>query len=308
MMISTVDFDFEDEEWTEDEEEYTDNVVKDPDFTIRTTSTLLGRDVETYGVITPGEEVFDHDMQGGEEDDDDNIEFPDEVKVNHSGDIKDEQCFIVYKKNLLQLVTFLLHLPEEMKCREPECTSTVRLGPDPVTKSVGSGMVLKWYCSDGHLLWRWCSQPTFKYGLQGGDFMLSSSLLLSGNNYSKISLMFKFMNLGCVCDSTFRKIQLQYCVPVIDRFWKRQLNALIPEMKRRNSVVLLGDGRMDSPGHSAQYCTYTVMDEKTRAIVALEVVDKRETERKSAIMEKKGFEKAMDSLLEADVPVRGGVH
>jgi hypothetical protein len=50
------------------------------------------------------------------------------------------------------------------------------------------------------------------------------------------------------------------------------------------------------------------MDEKTRAIVALEVVDKRETERKSAIMEKKGFEKAMDSLLEADVPVRGGVH
>ena len=61
---------------------------------------------------------------------------------------------------------------------------------------------------------------------------------------------------------------------------------------------------MDSPGHSAQYCTYTVMDEKTRAIVALEVVDKRETERKSAIMEKKGFEKAMDSLLEADVPVK----
>ena len=69
----------------------------------------MGRDVETYGVITPGEEVFDHDMQGGEEDDDDNIEFPDEVKVNHSGDIKDEQCFIVYKKNLLQLVTFLLN-------------------------------------------------------------------------------------------------------------------------------------------------------------------------------------------------------
>ncbi|XP_056450720.1 uncharacterized protein LOC130385960 [Gadus chalcogrammus] len=66
----------------------------------QTTSTLLGRDVEN-GVITPGEEVFDHDMQGGEEDDDDNIEFPDEVKVNHSRDIKVEQCFIVYKKTLL---------------------------------------------------------------------------------------------------------------------------------------------------------------------------------------------------------------
>ncbi|KAI8493158.1 hypothetical protein Bbelb_291620 [Branchiostoma belcheri] len=64
-----------------------------------------------------------------------------------------------------------------------------------------------------------------------------------------------------------------------------------------------GDGRIDSPGHSAQYCTYTVLDGNTRAIVAVEVVDMRETDRKSSAMEKRGFEKALDKLLEARVPI-----
>ncbi|XP_019630631.1 PREDICTED: uncharacterized protein LOC109474713 [Branchiostoma belcheri] len=133
--------------------------------------------------------------------------------------------------------------------------------------------------------------------------MLSSSILLSGNNYSKVSLMSSFMNLGCVCETTFLRVQRQYCVPVIETFWQRKLQALVREMKRRDKVVLLGDGRMDSPGHNAQYCTYTVLDGNTRAIVAVEVVDKRQTDRKSSIMEKRGFEKAMDKLLEARVPI-----
>ena len=39
---------------------------------------------------------------------------------------------------------------------------------------------------------------------------------------------------------------------------------------------LLGDGRMDSPGHSAKYCTYRVMDQESKKILAMEIVDKRE--------------------------------
>ncbi|KAI8509538.1 hypothetical protein Bbelb_133860 [Branchiostoma belcheri] len=303
----SVDIDYEN--WGEEEEdayEYFDDVEKDPDYvpsvTMRTSSTILGRDIETYGVITPGEEVYDHALSVGVADEtDDNIEFPDEIKVNHSGDIKDEQCSIVYTKSLLQLVEFLQQPADKMKCRDPKCSATGQ--PNPVAKSIGTGIVLKWYCGSGHLIWKWHSQPRFKYGLQAGDFMLSSSILLSGNNYSKVSLMSSFMNLGCVCETTFLRVQRQYCVPVIETFWQRKLQALVREMKRRDKVVLLGDGRMDSPGHSAQYCTYTVLDGNTRAIVAVEVVDKRQTDRKSSIMEKRGFEKAMDKLLEARVPI-----
>lgn len=40
-------------------------------------------------------------------------------------------------------------------------------------------------------------------------------------------------------------------------------------------IVLCGDGRNDSPGHSAKYCMYTLV--KQFLDVAVEVDDKRET-------------------------------
>ena len=59
---------------------------------------------------------------------------------------------------------------------------------------------------------------------------------------------------------------------------------------------ILGDGRMDSPGHSAKYCTYTVMDQNSKKILAMEVVDKRECMLVSGRMEALGFERALNEL------------
>lgn len=58
----------------------------------------------------------------------------------------------------------------------------------------------------------------------------------------------------------------------------------------------LGDGRMDSPGHCAKYCTYTIMNQADKRILAMEVVDKRQTGLKSGLMEAKGFAQGMESL------------
>ena len=43
------------------------------------------------------------------------------------------------------------------------------------------------------------------------------------------------------------------------------------------STILCGDGRNDSPGHSAKYCVYVLMEQFVDVIVDLVVVDKRET-------------------------------
>ena len=43
------------------------------------------------------------------------------------------------------------------------------------------------------------------------------------------------------------------------------------------STILCGDGRNDSPGHSAKYCMYALMEQHLDIIVDVEVVDKRET-------------------------------
>ena len=41
-------------------------------------------------------------------------------------------------------------------------------------------------------------------------------------------------------------------------------------------LVLCGDGRCDSPGTSAKYCTYTLMESNTNLIVHSETVTKAE--------------------------------
>ena len=53
---------------------------------------------------------------------------------------------------------------------------------------------------------------------------------------------------------------------------------------------------MDSPDHSAKYCTYTVMDQECKKILAMEIVDKRECMLVSSRMEAVGFETAINEL------------
>lgn len=68
---------------------------------------------------------------------------------------------------------------------------------------------------------------------------------------------------------------------------------------------MIGDGRNDSPGHSAQYCSYTLMDNDTKKILTIHTLDKRMADRKSPNMEKKaGFQAAMDELLEENVNIK----
>ena len=65
----------------------------------------------------------------------------------------------------------------------------------------------------------------------------------------------------------------------------------------------IGDGRNDSPGHCAQYCSYSLMDNTTKRILTLQTIDKRMTGRKSAAMEKVGFQAAMADLKAKGVTV-----
>ena len=50
----------------------------------------------------------------------------------------------------------------------------------------------------------------------------------------------------------------------------------IEELKKEDRVVLIGDGRCDSPGHSAKYCIYSVMNANDGKVVETEVVAKTE--------------------------------
>ena len=70
-------------------------------------------------------------------------------------------------------------------------------------------------------------------------------------------------------------------------------------------LALTGDGRNHSPGHSAKYCVYTLMEHYLHIIVDVEVVDKRETGGTSVTMEKVALkrliERAMKNLKIVDL-------
>jgi hypothetical protein len=140
------------------------------------------------------------------------------------------------------------------------------------------------------------------HGLYAGDFLLSINILLSGNNYRKISLLFKFLNLGIVNRSTHTMIGTKYSAPVITSFWNN-LQAKILENYQGKGVVVMGDGRNDSPGFCAQFCTYTFMEYESKNILSTVVIDKRETARKSPNMEREGFRRVMKELQEKGIRV-----
>ena len=60
---------------------------------------------------------------------------------------------------------------------------------------------------------------------------------------------------------------------------------------------------MDSPGFNAQFCTYTFLENETKDIVAMEIVDKREVDNVGVNMEKYGFIKGMEGLLNRGVTI-----
>ena len=60
---------------------------------------------------------------------------------------------------------------------------------------------------------------------------------------------------------------------------------------------------MDSPGHTAQYCTYTFMENETNTILCIIIMDKRMTGGKSSVLEKACLKKGLQFLLEKGVQV-----
>ena len=75
--------------------------------------------------------------------------------------------------------------------------------------------------------------------------------------------------------------------------------------ERENKELVLSSDGNDSPGHSAQYCTYTFAEMEIKCILELNIVDVREVEgRKSPNMERIGFERGLDKLIASKMNVK----
>ncbi|XP_070403813.1 uncharacterized protein [Nothobranchius furzeri] len=138
---------------------------------------ILQRDDET-------DEEADNPEQY-EEADNDVPSFPSLEKVSIEEDLVNQPACIAFTSSMARLVNFL-QLPIQKcfyrdKMIGTECDATppfhVKLNRR------GSATIIEWFCINGHMLWKWNSQPVLKYAMQGGDFMVATNILLSGNNF-----------------------------------------------------------------------------------------------------------------------------
>ena len=102
---------------------------------------------------------------------------------------------------------------------------------------------------------------------------MSASILFSGSLPAKALQMFQILRLSSITRKTFFRHQAQYLQPAVLSTWKRDQEMLFHELKeRQNPIVVAGDGRADSPGHSAKYGSYSLLELNCNKIIDIELV------------------------------------
>ena len=68
--------------------------------------------------------------------------------------------------------------------------------------------------------------------------MIGASLLFSGNNFAKLELFSRFMNMPFINESTYYRYQANYFVPVAEKVWEDVRAKNISKSKNEPVVVL----------------------------------------------------------------------
>ena len=138
--------------------------------------------------------------------------------------------------------------------------------------TTGSMVTFKMEYLEGHE-YNWRSQPMIQ-GVPAGNILVAAAVLFTGLTYAKIAAFAAALHLVIISKSTFYRIQKEKLFPVVQEAWQEQHNFIIADLQSQEKLILAGEGRCDSPGHSAKYGTYTLMQaDGTRERNAQKVVD-----------------------------------
>ena len=197
-----------------------------------------------------------------------------------------QKKYLVFEDNLDDLMKLL-------KC--PSCNSPVDIKEKHTS---GTFLRVKLYCISGHLMKNWTSQPLIDH-TPAGNLLCAASTLFSGNTEKSMRQWAAFLGMEYISKSTFYENQMKFLVPVINDTYTAHQSGLLRE-RQGTDVEVVGDGRCDSPGFSAKYCTYSMMERTTHEILASELVQVSQAT-SSVGMEKVGFEQCMQVLHNASV-------
>lgn len=249
------------------------------------------------------DEVYDTIIDG-EEDDGEELDNPVEqaCPTPESNVVVVQPDEVVNTEFCIASITTILDLLHQLHgtdCKRLACGKKLEYRQT----HLGTCLVVNWGCSSGHFGGRCASQPTCMR-IRVANLLLASAIVLSGNSYTKIGFLFKIMKLKFISKNLFNQYQSLLIAPTVDSYWLSMKENLWKD-RQGKEIILSSDGRNDSPGHCAQYCTYSFADMESRHILSLNIVDVRQVKgRKSNNMERVGFEGGLNELLESAMQLK----
>ena len=137
---------------------------------------------------------------------------------------------------------------------------------------MGTFISIRQACSHCGHVWMWNSQPFIK-NKPTGNILLSAAILFSGSTPTKALHFLNCLHVACITDRTFYLHQRQYiepqalwkyCGSIVQALWNHKQQQLLSACEL--PLIIGGDGRADSPGHSAKNGSYGVIDLRTNKV------------------------------------------
>ena len=245
-------------------------------------SAETGKDLDASFDLEAHKKELDGEFDSQGEDEEEDNEIP--VTPN-SSPIYDSK-FIVFWSCLLPLLQFCI------ECRHPASIRHIY--------NKGTMIMVSLLCERGHCT-RWYSQPLIK-GMAAGNLLLAASLLYTGNTFQKIKQFMDVFRLNFFSERNYSHIQKTYLFPAVHHVYTTQRELIFENIREENELHVTGDGRCDSPGYSAKYGTYTLMNSSNGQILDFRVIHSR-VAGNSARMELLGLKTLLESFNEKCVEI-----
>lgn len=166
------------------------------------------------------------------------------------------------------------------------------LASDPVIIKKGFGVTVKTECLSGHDF-IWHSQAMLN-NIMSCNLLMPAAIVLTGNTFGPFAELCKCVGLQCLSARHCYNMQKAYVIPEIDKIWTLHNEGILAGFGE-TPLTMSGDARCDSPGHCATFGTYTLLDAKSRLIVAQETVKVTEV-KNSYWLEPEGLTRCLSKI------------
>ena len=127
------------------------------------------------------------------------------------------------------------------------------------------------------------------------NHLTTASIVFAGGTYAEFRSFADILKLQIMSEKTFYKLQKTFVYPVINIVYKRYRDSLVEDCKNKSGIEVSGNGRCDSLGYNAKYCTYSIMDQSSSKILHFHIFNVAGTGT-SAAMEKYGLMKVLHKI------------